>query len=138
MAFSGFFRPRSNFYRLPNSWFEVWADVRRRSGRARILAVLKVTEYVIKWTWGHQNYDRPVRISRREFEHGRRWRGKRLDQGTGLSSRPLVNALRLAEKLMILEIHRENGEPSYLPRLRPDYPDGGHPFLKGSGDGDNV
>ncbi len=120
MKFRGFSRPRSNFYRLPNDWFEVWAWVRRVSGRARIVGLLKVVEYVIKWTWGHQNYDRPVRISRREFERGRRWGRRRLDRGTGLTSTPLVSAIRLAERLGLLEVLDGDNGLSYLPRLRTD------------------
>ena len=50
--FPGFFRPKSNFYRLPNDWFDIWANIRQKTGRSRILALLKIVEYVIKWTWG--------------------------------------------------------------------------------------
>lgn len=133
MKFRGFFRPRSNFYRLPNDWFEVWAWARRASGRARIVGLLKVVEYVIKWTWGHQNYDQPVRISRREFEHGRRRGRKRLDRGTGLTSTPLVAAIRLAEQLMLLDVRQEDDGPSYLPRLCPEE-NRSHMFLPRDGE----
>ncbi|HEY77366.1 MAG TPA: hypothetical protein G4O00_14510 [Thermoflexia bacterium] len=125
MRFPGFFRPRSNFYRLPNDWFDIWAQVRRTSGRTRIVGLLKVVEYVIKWTWGRQNYERPVRITRRDFQYGRRWNGRRLDRGTGLSSRPPENAICLAEHLGLIESHRsgKDGGPCFLPHLRAEEED---------------
>lgn len=42
--FPGFYRPRSNFYRLPNNWFALWAVARAARGGGRILALLKVVE----------------------------------------------------------------------------------------------
>ena len=120
--FPGFFRPKSNFYRLPNDWFDIWADVRRMTGRSRILALLKIVEYVIKWTWGYQNYDEPIRISRRDFYRGRRKGGRLLDRGTKLSSRSIEKALDLLEKIGLIQIV-ENGDsngPSFIPRLRPE------------------
>ena len=51
--FAGFDRPRDNFYRLPNEWFDLFADIRRGDIRPhgagadwqipRIIAPLKVT-----------------------------------------------------------------------------------------------
>ncbi|MCO6451196.1 MAG: hypothetical protein J5I90_10465 [Caldilineales bacterium] len=127
MNFPGFRRPRANFYRLPNDWFDIWRLARSQSERTRILGALKVSEYLIKWTWGYQNYDQPLRLSWLEFQQGRRSnrrqgsrRGRRLDLGTGLSSRSLQEALALAVELGLLERHEEDeGQPTYLPRLRP-------------------
>ncbi|MDY7076800.1 MAG: hypothetical protein SXV54_07725 [Chloroflexota bacterium] len=118
--FPGFFRPKSNFYRLPNDWFDIWIDIRQTNDRTRILAPLKVTEYTIKWTWGYQNYDEPVRISRRDFQYGKRAGCKRLDRGTNLSSRGLEKALDfLREQGVIEEKQEEEHRPLFLPRLRP-------------------
>ncbi len=120
--FPGFFRPKSNFYRLPNDWFDIWTDVRRMTGRSRILALLKIVEYVIKWTWGYQNYDEPIRISRRDFHRGRRKGGRLLDRGTKLSSRSIEMALKLLVKLGLIEVVQEDDDdgPSFIPRLRPE------------------
>ncbi len=118
--FPGFFRPRSNCYRLPNDWFDIWANVRQETGRTRILGLLKVTEYTIKWTWGDRNFDEPVRISRRAFQYGRQQGSRRLDRGTGLGSRCLEESLRSAEQIGLLEQHADgNGGPTFLPHLRP-------------------
>jgi hypothetical protein len=120
--FPGFFRPRSSFFKLPNDWFDIWAAVRRMSGRSRILALLKIVEYVIKWTWGYQNYAEPVRISRRDFHRGRRKGARILDRGTRLSSRSIELALDLLVKLGLLEEAQGDADdgPSFIPRLRPE------------------
>ena len=134
MDFQGFRRPRANFYRLPNDWFEIWRQARTSLGRTRILGALKVTEYVIKWSWGYQNFDRPIRLSWLDFQRGRKEGSKRLDLGTGLSSRSLQDALKLAVKLNLLEKHEaDDGQPTYLPHLRsPEEDEVG--FLSGGDD----
>jgi DNA-binding PadR family transcriptional regulator len=61
------------------------------------LAELKVVEYVLRHTWGYQEYDISKRISIDEFMHGRRRTdGSRIDQGTGLSNRSVIDGLRQA------------------------------------------
>ncbi len=118
--FPGFYRPKSNFFRLPNDWFGIWIDIRQMTNRTRILAPLKVTEYTIKWTWGYQNYDEPVRISRRDFQYGKRAGHKRLDRGTNLSGRGLEKALEFLRELGVIEEKQEEEHrPLFLPRLRP-------------------
>ncbi|MCX7708005.1 MAG: hypothetical protein N2204_08370 [Anaerolineae bacterium] len=113
--FSGFYRPR-NFYRLPNDWFDRWRAARAAQESGRIIGPLKVTEYVIKWTWGYQNFDRPIHISWRGFQHGRVIGRERLDQGTGLSPRGLGDAINTAITLGFLERYDE-GKLLYLPHL---------------------
>jgi len=114
MKFEGFRRPRSNFYRLPNDWFEVWRQIRRQTGQTRILGALKVTEYVMKWTWGYGNYSDPVRLSWTDFQEGRRTGdGRRHDKGTGLSRSALSSAITLAVQVGLLE----RAGSTYLPRL---------------------
>ena len=120
MSFPGFRRPHANFYRLPNDWFDLWREVRAGLGRTRVLGVLKTTEYVIKWTWGYQNFDQPIHLTWLDFQGGRREGSRRLDLGTGLSSRSLQQALTLAVELGLLEKHAgEAGAATYLPHLRP-------------------
>lgn len=117
--FPGFHRPRSNFYRLPNDWFASWRAARAARDGGRILGPLKASEYVIKWSWGYQNFDRPVRISWHHFQYGRVVGKARLDRGTGLSSRILGEALDTAVALGFLERHGDAKHPTYLPHLRP-------------------
>lgn len=117
--FPGFYRPRSNFYRLPNNWFALWAAARAARGGGRILALLKVVEYVIRWSWGHLNFDRPVRLSWHHFQYGLLIGKVRQDRGTGLSSRILGEALDAAVESGFLERHGDAKHPTYLPHLRP-------------------
>jgi len=103
--------------------------LRRRVPRARrggrIVGPLKATAYVVKWSWGYQNYDRPVRISWRHFQFGRVIGKLRLDRGTGLSSRILGEALETAMTLGFLERHGDAKHPTYCrtcgrpPRIQP-------------------
>jgi len=118
-VFPGFYRPRSNYYRLPNAWFGAWRAARAAQGGGRIVGPLKTTEYVVKWTWGYQNFDRPLRISWQNFQYGRLTGKVRLDRGTGLSSRILGAALDTAVASGFLERHGDAQQPTYLPHLRP-------------------
>lgn len=127
--FDGFARPASSYYRLPNSWFDHWADARKEVATgdrpARIIAPLKVMEYVIKYTWGFSNFDKPIRLSHSDLREGRRGkRGQRLDAGTGLASEAtLQRGIKMAVAIGMLEQHEDSSDVArqkrfYLPRLR--------------------
>lgn len=93
--FEGFARPQSNFYRLPLSWFDTLRTLRARHDRRRIVALVRLTEYIIKWTWGQGNYQGTVRLTLDEIENGRvagRREGVRVraDRGTGLPRKTLI------------------------------------------------
>jgi hypothetical protein len=89
-AFPGFVVPSQNWFRLPNEWTDITCDMKS-------LAELKVVEYVLRHTWGYQEYGLAKRISTDEFMRGRRRQdGSRLDRGTGLSNRSVIDGLRLA------------------------------------------
>lgn len=95
LPFEGFARPQSNFYRLPLSWFDTLRALRARHDRRRIVALVRLTEYIIKWTWGQGNYQGMVRLTLDEIEHGRvigRRDGVRLraDSGTGMPRKTLI------------------------------------------------
>jgi len=122
--FAGFAYPQANWYRLPNDWFDIWADLRRQTGRARIKGPLQVTEYVIKHTWGWQNFATPVRLAWHDFQYGRRNGTRNLDHGTGLSRRALRHALDDAQAWGLLEHPRDAaGQPTYTYRPRVLPPD---------------
>ena len=88
--FAGFDLPEQNWFRMPNSWTDITAGMKS-------LAELKVVEYVLRHTWGYQEYGIAKRISTDEFMHGRRRQdGTRLDRGTGLSNRSVIDGLRHA------------------------------------------
>jgi hypothetical protein len=92
--FSGFPQEirQTDFSILPNVWINVCAAIEN-------LAELKVVLYIMRHTWGFNNYDSFVRITIDEFMNGRkRSDGSRMDMGTQLSKVAVVNGLALAEK----------------------------------------
>ena len=128
--FTGFAYPEANWYRLPNDWFDVWADLRQQTGRARIKGPLQVTEYVIKHTWGWQNFTTPVRLSWHDFQYGRRNGPRNLDHGTGLARRALRHALADVQTWGLLEHPRDAaGQPTYTYRPRMLPPDSDTPAV---------
>jgi len=61
------------------------------------LAELKVVMYIMRHTWGFREYDTPKRITIDEFANGRkRTDGTRMDFGTGLSQRAVMQGLQRA------------------------------------------
>ena len=91
--FKGFKPPVKNYFPMPNEWIDICADIKS-------LAELKVVQYIIRHTWGYKEYDgTPKAITTDEFMHGRkRADGSRIDKGTGLSNRSVIDGLRDAEK----------------------------------------
>jgi hypothetical protein len=88
--FGGFTPPVSNYFRMPNQWINICSEIKS-------LAELKVVQYVLRHTWGFQEYDgKPKPITTDEFMHGRKkGDGKeRIDNGTGLSNRSVIDGLR--------------------------------------------
>jgi len=102
--FKGFPKPKQNWSKLPNELF----DYLHAMGGSK----LKVLLYILRHTWGYQEYDIVKRVSLDEFQRGRRRiDGTRLDGGTGLSK----NTVRRALKELVLEgfldvvIHERDG-----------------------------
>jgi DNA-binding PadR family transcriptional regulator len=90
LPFTGFDPPISNWFRMPNSWTDMTADISS-------IAELKVVEYILRHTWGYSEYGVKKHITIDEFVHGRhRLDGGRLDRGTGLSERAVYDGLRKA------------------------------------------
>jgi hypothetical protein len=88
--FAGFVRPEQNWFRLPSDWTDITAGITS-------LAELKVVEYVLKHTWGYQEYGVTKQITTDEFMYGRlRKDGTRMDVGTGLSNRSVIDGLKHA------------------------------------------
>src|SRR5215211_637133 len=80
-GFPGFDEPRQNYFKLPNSWIDITARIAN-------IAELKIVQYILRHTWGYQEYGIKKHITVDEFMHGRRRRdGSRMDAGTGLSER---------------------------------------------------
>src|SRR5258708_19913532 len=86
-TYEGFNKPEANFFRLPNEWTDITAQVTS-------LAELKLVEYVLKHTWGYSEFDMVKKITTDEFMSGRKKKnGERIDTGTGLSKPSVIEGL---------------------------------------------
>lgn len=89
-GFNGFARPEQSWFRMPNNWTDITAGITS-------LAELKLVEYVLKHTWGYQEYEITKHITIDEFMSGRRRKdGSRIDRGTGLSKPSVISGLKSA------------------------------------------
>jgi hypothetical protein len=80
------------YSQIPNIWIKLVACIQN-------LSELKVVLYILRHTWGFQEYDMPKHITTDEFVYGRKRRdGSRMDIGTGLCERSVINGLALAER----------------------------------------
>ncbi len=90
--FNGFSKPVKNFFMMPNEWTNITASMKS-------LAEIKTVEYILRHTWGYQEYGIAKKITIDEFMHGRkRSDGTRMDEGTGLSKPSVVDGLKNAVK----------------------------------------
>ncbi len=100
--FQGFSKPEANFFRLPNEWTDITAKITS-------LAEMKVVEYVLRHTWGYSEYDIVKKITTDEFMHGRKSKdGNRIDSGTGLSNKSVVEGLHKAVEHGLLEVETDD------------------------------
>ena len=75
--FSGFPYPEENWTKMPNVLIDLLSDL---TG-----AELKCLLYILRHTWGYQEFGQSKRLTVDEFEQGRKRRnGSRMDVGTGL------------------------------------------------------
>src|SRR5437870_1618336 len=96
-VFAGFSKPEANFFRLPNEWTDITAQITS-------LAEMKLVEYVLKHTWGYSEFDVVKKITTDEFMYGRKKKsGERVDKGTGLSKPSVIAGLKSAVKHGLLE-----------------------------------
>lgn len=88
--FQGFEIPQQNWFKLPNSWTDLTAEMRS-------WAEHKIVEYVLRHTWGYQEYGQLKLITLDEFENGRRRKdGSRMDNGVGLRRQAILSGIKQA------------------------------------------
>ena len=114
--FPGFERPDNRWTKLPHALIETLPMV-------KTAGELKVILYVLRHTWGFQEFDIPKRITLDEFQYGRkRADGSRIDGGTGLSRCALKDGIKraVAHGFLVQEIepHRDRGRQSHVYCLR--------------------
>ena len=117
VPFEGFDPPESNFWRLPNNWFDLVAGFTS-------WAEHKVVEYILRHTWGYHEYGVSKLITMDEFMHGRKRRdGSRMDAGCGMAENSIKKGIAdaVAHGFLIVEVDdRDRGRirKFYAPRMR--------------------
>jgi hypothetical protein len=114
--FQGLAEPFENFYRLPCVWFEMLV-VLSVAYTGRFVAAIKVLEYIIRHTWGYQQFDGTIRLSVAEIRNGVKRRGKRIDYGTGLSENAIRKALAKLTQLNYIDVFEMDGNKFYRVRI---------------------
>ena len=114
--FPGFNVPDRYWSKLPHSFIETLTTWNN-------LSELKVVLYVLRHTWGFQDYKKGRRITLDEFVNGRRrMDGSRIDSGTGLCRNSVKAGIRkaVAHGFLVQEPdgHRDGGRASHVYRLR--------------------
>lgn len=113
-SFEGFDVPKQNWFKTPNVLLEIMQSAN--------LAEVKVVLYLIRHTWGFQEYGRFKRITVDEFERGRKRKdGSRIDSGAGLSRQSVISGLQAAENRGYVEVQvdqRDAGRIKKYYRLR--------------------
>lgn len=106
--FSGFSYPQSNFTRIPNEFFDLLPVFGSKAEFAIVL-------YVIRHTWGFQEFDEGKRITVDEFMYGRKKRdGSRLDNGTGLSAPSVRRGIAAAVEHGFLEVEVDDSDAARI------------------------
>lgn len=98
--FNGFDTPQENWSKLPHALIDLLPLF---PGGTE----LKVVLYILRHTWGYQEYDDAKKITMDEFMRGRKRRdGSRIDNGVGMSEPAIRKALVDAEAhgLIVIEI----------------------------------
>ncbi|MCU0522977.1 MAG: hypothetical protein MUF84_20110, partial [Anaerolineae bacterium] len=113
--FAGFREPHDHWFKTPHALIDALPSISS-------MAELKVLLYVLRHTWGYQEYDAGKRITLDEFSHGRYRRdGSRIDNGTGLSTHGAKSGVRaaVAHGFLIRESDgRDAARSAYTYRLR--------------------
>ena len=118
-VFDGFSRPTQNYFRVPNEWIDISAGIKN-------ISELKVVQYILRHTWGYQEFGIAKRITIDEFIAGRKRRdGSRIDSGTGLSEQSVRNGLTAALDDGLIEEFIDDSDRArvkkfYSLRMRPE------------------
>ena len=108
--------PAENWNCLPDDWFDIWRAVRNQYG-PRFTPLLKMTEYILKHTWGEGRFNGQIQLSANEFRLGRRRNSReRFDHGTNISPNSVQSAGKALVELGLLEI--EQDQKNLARRLR--------------------
>jgi len=113
LEFRGFSSPEQNWYKMPNEFTELAASLVRR----RMTAVVILLLYIMRHTWGFQEYGIAKKITLDEFINGRKLaNGVRMDSGTGLSDLTIRSAINDAVKVGVLVMEVDDHDKGRMKR----------------------
>jgi DNA-binding PadR family transcriptional regulator len=111
MLLEGFATPEANFSKLPH-------ELTNCMDKIASLAELKVVLYILRHTWGFQEYDKPKKITVDEFMNGRKTKdGRRIDNGIGMSKPSVINGLELAERDGLITVFSDESDPARIKKF---------------------
>lgn len=102
--FEGWEKPQSNYFKVPN---EFWL-IEDLTPHERMVLL-----YILRHTWGFQEFDimKPITID--EFQHGRKEiDGKRMDKGCGVSRGGISQALKSLEEKGYIQVMTDVSDPA--------------------------
>ena len=103
--FKGFEYPKENWSKYPHELINHYPELAEKPSS------LFVLNYILRHTWGYQEFEKLRRISIDEFEHGRKGKdGSRLDRGVGFSAPTIISTLKWLEErgFILVEIDRHD------------------------------
>jgi len=108
--FAGFALPKENWSKLPHELVARFPDF---DSQGEVLVVL----YILRHTWGFQEFDEGKRISLDEFEHGRKKRGgARMDNGIGMSRNTIKRGIDSAVKHGFIQVVEDASDAARIKR----------------------
>lgn len=80
-------------------------------------AEIKIVLYILRHTWGYQEYTSSKLISIDEFQRGRKRKdGTRIDNGTGMAKNSIKNGIRRAIEHGLIEVIEDNNDLARIKR----------------------
>jgi len=102
--FSGWGTPHENWCKMPHALIDALPIMETE-------AEIKVVLYVLRHTWGYQDFIGAKRITMDEFQYGRRrMDGSRIDGGTGLTINSIRDGIKRAIAHGLLQVDENNND----------------------------
>jgi len=106
--FDGFEFPKENWSKLPHQLIE---SLSKFSSLGELMVVI----YILRHTWGFQEFDQFKKITLDEFMHGRRTKErKRMNGGVGMSKNAIIRGLERAENHGFIKVQKDEKDPARI------------------------
>lgn len=104
--FDGFEQPTSNYFKFPHLIIDELPNI-------ATISEMKVMLYILRHTWGYQEFDEGKKITLDEFANGRKRRDKtRIDSGTGLSIPSIRGGINKAVEHGYISVETDESDPA--------------------------